>query len=490
MNKPSKHITKERILKSLIGPSLFLFSLLLDNGLFHTNTSGIYTALGITAWVLVWWTQQNVPIIITSILPLILFSLTGIIPLLSGLQNYYSPIIMLFLGGFLLGLMLEKWKLHEKLAIYILQKSGNSPSSVVLGMMLASYFISMWISNTATAIMMLPIAISIFKTIDSLCEREISRKIVIASLLGIAYGANIGGTATLIGTPPNIVLKDQMQRQFGNSPDFLEWMLIGLPFSLIFLAIVYFVFVKLIFKIPKVKLEGISEFVIKQKLLLGKTNIAQKRSMWIFGGAAFCWITAQGVNHLLSLYNSSYSLTDHGIAIFFASLAFVIPSGSMLGKSLLSYKELPKVSWPILVMFGGGMTLAKGLQVSGVIDLIGVFANKLPENAWIIALVFFIIISVFLTELMSNVALITILLPITFVVSKAFGIEEPLIMAMPVTIGASLAFMMPIATPPNAVVFSSKMLPINTMMTTGFWLNIIAVVCLFLLSLLLNQIYD
>jgi len=489
VNKPSEHITSKHVTKSLVGPSLFLISLVLDNWIFSDNASGIYTALGITAWVLIWWTQQIVPIIITSVLPLLLFSFTGIIPFLNGLQNYYSPIIMLFLGGFLLGLMLEKWRLHEKLAIYILQKSGNSPTSVVLGMMLASYFISMWISNTATAIMMLPIAISIFKTIDSLCDREISRKIVIASLLGIAYGANIGGTATLIGTPPNIVLKDQMERQFGNSPDFLEWMLIGLPFSFIFLAIVYFVFVKMIFKIPKVKLEGISEFVIKQKLLLGKTNVAQKRSMWVFGGAAFCWITAQGINFLLEKSNSTFSLTDHGVAIFFASLAFVIPSGSKLGKSLLSYRELPKVSWPILVMFGGGMTLAKGLQISGVIDLIGMFANKLPENAWILALVFFIIVSVFLTELMSNVALITILLPITFVVSKAFGIEDPLIMAVPVTIGASLAFMMPIATPPNAVVFSSKLLPIKTMIATGFWLNVLAIVCLFLLSLLLNLIY-
>jgi sodium-dependent dicarboxylate transporter 2/3/5 len=511
--KPNNKLAVSINWKVLVGPFAFLLLLVYDFG--FSQKAGLLSALGVCIWVISWWIQQVVPIIITSILPLFLLSLTGITDFLPALQNYFSPVIQLFFGGFLLGLSLEKWKLHEKLALYILTKSGKNPRALILGIMLAAYFISMWISNTATAIMMLPIAVSIFKIVDELCERSLSKKIAYASLLGIAYGANIGGTATIIGTPPNIVLKGYLDKTFGFSPSFLEWMVVGLPFSLVMLYCSYLVFSRFLFVLPKQPIEGIMPFIHARKLQLGSMQTSQKRALLIFGSAAFFWIFSQPVNVILmkiqllmplgvlnffvwihqyfpfiiSSDQGFVQLSDAGIALFFATLAFFIKSKSPISSFILTYKELPKVSWSILVMFGGGMTLAKGLSNTGFLELIGNWSSVFPNNAWFAASVFFVLLGVFLTELMSNVALTTIIIPIVFVVSAAFGLQNPLIMAIPVTLAASLAFMMPISTPPNAVVFSSKLLPLNLMIKAGFWLNLIAVLILSLLTLILYAFY-
>lgn len=473
------------------GPLIALI-LVFTTLILNTNTP-IWPAIAVTFWTLTWWLQNRIPIAITSLIPLVWLTAFKIIPLQDAIALYYSPIILLFLGGFLLGLMLEKWNIHERIAIGILKKSGNSPASIILGVMLASYVISMWISNTATAIMMLPIVMSIFKVLDNLVERELSKKMAYGALLGVAYGANIGGIATVIGTPPNLVLKAYLEKIYGSSPNFLEWMLVGIPFSLLLLGLVYLLFSKILFRLPNQPVPNIQQYIQQRTIQMGKVSIPQKRALFIFSGAALFWITSDLLNLIIPLIpffkTSSWRFTDTNIALLFAFVAFITPSGSPFSARLLTPTIYKKVSWSILLMFGGGMTLAKGLSNAGILSYIKTLSASIPPHAWLLLCTVLIIMSVFLTEIMSNVALITILIPVVLSLSDSMGFVSPLIMSIPVTLAASLAFMMPISTPPNAVVFSSKMIPLHTMIKTGIGLNIISVFLLILLSVILHYFY-
>lgn len=476
-------------MKIVVGPMLALLVLGL-HWLFPLSDFPILLpVIAVVAWMVTWWVQKPVNIAWTSLLPLLVFPLMGILPFAVVFKSYFSDIILLFLGGFLMGLMLEKWHLHEKLAFFIIQKSGSSMRSLVLGLMLASYLISMWISNTATAIMMMPIALSVFKAYDTILESRLSQRVKIAGLLGVAYGANIGGIATLVGTPPNIVLKGFLQQQ-GVSLGFMEWAQFGIPFSLLFLLGTYFITTRFLFVLPTDTTHPIDfRTVFKNNPLETGLTIAQKRALLLFGSAAFLWITGQLWNNLFEQLHISFSFTDSGIALSIALIAFLLPSDKWNSKRLIGLSELPSVSWSILFMFGGGMAMAKGLQEAGFVTLISKFTHDLPPSAWLFAALFFVLVCVFLTELMSNVALITIVLPVILAVSTSLQMQSPLVMAIPATIASSLAFMMPIATPPNAIVFASGSLALHDMMKAGFWLNILAVLSLFLLILILFAVY-
>jgi sodium-dependent dicarboxylate transporter 2/3/5 len=490
---------------ALISPVIFL--LLLAYEWITQGSCGMLTAIGIAIWVIAWWVQEPIPILYTSLIPSILMMACGILSWSEVYPLFYSPIIQLFLGGFLLGLALEKWKLHERFALFVLSKSGNKPNGIILGIMFSSYFMSMWISNTATAMMMLPMAMSMLTIITSMCDEETGKKITYAGLLGIAFGANIGGTATLIGTPPNLIFVGLLEKNNQAAPGFLEWMSFGIPFSLLLFVGCYLLFTRLIFRLPSTPIKGISTYLKKLKIQHGKMNIAEIRTTILFGGAVCCWILSDVLNpfirYIVRHWNtwmgtmtnhSGYTipedllkLSDAGVALFFAFLAFWVPSRSPVSGKILAIRDLPKISWPILMMFVGGMTVAKGLSETGFLQLISDVTDYFPPRLWMLPALLFIIVGVFLTELMSNLALATVLLPVVFAVSTSFGIDNPLVMGIPVTIACSLAFMMPISTPPNAVVYSSKRLPLSTMIRTGFWLNVISLCFLFILTLLLHQ---
>jgi solute carrier family 13 (sodium-dependent dicarboxylate transporter), member 2/3/5 len=472
----------------LIGPFVFLF-LFLFSFLFPTHAS-LLSVLGLAFWIIFWWTTESIPIAATSFLPLLILPILGVSPFLEIIPNYYSSIILLFWGGFVLGLSLEKYKIHEIIALEILKRAGKTPAAVIGGVMYASYFISMWISNTATAIMMLPIAVSIFNLVDELSPREVSKKIAIGSMLGIAYGANIGGIATIIGTPPNMVLKSFLEDRFGSSPDFMEWMLVGLPFSLILIWIANRLFTKVLFVLPSQPIKGLEEFIESRKKAIGPLSKVQIRSMLVFASAAFCWIFQGPINFILNHLQIDFKLSDAGIAVFFALLTFLIPQGTPLKTGgLMHWKDMKKIAWPILFMFGGGMSLALGLEKAGFVQVIQEASSSIPIAYWAMVAIFLILISVFATEIMSNVALITILIPVVVAISASFGITNPLVLGIPVTFGSSLAFMLPISTPPNAVVYSSKLVSLKTMVKTGFWLNVVSIVLLTLLFFLLKLFY-
>jgi sodium-dependent dicarboxylate transporter 2/3/5 len=464
----------------LAGPIAFL----LVNSLVSPEfiSPGANKVLGVATWMIVWWITEAAPVPITALLPLILFPFLGVMKMSEAAAPYANPIIFLFMGGFMIALGLEKHRLHERIALNLIRITGTSGNGIILGFMIATGFISMWISNTATAMMMLPIAISVINLLKTEkgntpeTETKGERNFGIGLMLIIAYAANIGGVATIIGTPPNVVfvgLLDQFYKQkilFGN------WMLIGVPLSVILLASCYFIITRLIFPNDLKKVHG-SDALIKNKLSeLGNIRKEEKLVMTIFVITSSLWIFQQPMNILLG----KEMLNDTNIAMMGGSLMFVVPSNLKEFKFLLHWRDTERLSWGILILFGGGLCLAQGLSNAGIIQAVGA---KIAEQGSSVNWLLFGLItaSVFITELMSNVALVQIFIPVVFGIATNLGLN-PILLGMPVAMGASMAFMFPVATPPNAIVFSSGQMNVKDMMKAGIVLNIVSILLIYLFA--------
>lgn len=429
--------------------------------------------LGMATWMVTWWLQGKVPMAVVALLPLVVFPMLGVMTMKETAAPYGDPIVFLFLGGFLLGTALEKWQLHRRIALYILRWSGHKTSQVVLGFILASALLSMWISNTATAMMMWPIAMSII----ALLEKESGKPATILSkslMLAVAYASSIGGIGTLIGTPPNTVMRGIVHQMTGYEIGFMDWMLLAMPLVLLMLAILYLLLTKVCLR-PE-PLEGdVAKVVDTEIQRLGPITTAEKRVMAIFVVTALCWMFRTLLNEVLPL-----QLDDTGIAIMAGVALFLIPSGIEKKQALLQWDDAQKVSWGIILLFGGGLSLAKGMEVSGLVGLLG---EAMAEGSgghigWLVVL--FIILGIFLTEVMSNVALVNVLLPV--VIALGLNLKTDVLQfAIPLTIASSCAFMLPMATPPNAVVFASGKLQIKDMVRVGLWLNLLAIACIWAL---------
>lgn len=426
-------------------------------------------------WMLAWWIGNIIPIGITALLPIILFPMLGILDLKGTTSNYAHPIIYLFLGGFMLGLAIEKWNLHKRIALNILKLSGNKPSKIVLGSMLATSLLSMWISNTATSIMMLPIGMSIIKIISSKLDgKKQKRNFALSILLGIAYAANIGGIGTLIGTPPNLVLASLAEESGIKSINFSSWFFFASPLVLILFFLCYFLLAKLVFPIKAKNIPDIHEMISGELQALGKVSKGEKRVSLILVFTALLWVFRAQLNQIALLEN----LSDAIIAIITTVVLFALPSGKK-SQSILVWEDSKKLPWGILLLFGGGLALAKGLAVSNIVLDVGTWISNNSSSALLILIVIICAFSIFLTEVMSNVALVSVFIPVSFVVAEGFGIKG-LQLAIPLTIGASCAFMFPISTPPNAVVFASGKIKMKDMAKTGLILNLL---CLLIISL-------
>ncbi len=398
----------------------------------------------------------------------------GILDLKSTTSNYSHPIIYLFFGGFMLGLAIEKWNLHKRIALNILKLSGTKPSKIVLGSMLATSLLSMWISNTATTIMMLPIGMSIIKLISTKLEtKKGKRNFALSILLGIAYAANIGGIGTLIGTPPNLVLASLAEDSGIQAIHFSSWFFFAIPLVIILFTLCYFLLAKLIFPLKAKNIPDIHEMISSELKALGKVSEGEKRVMLILVFTALLWVFRAQLNHISFLEN----LSDTIIAIFTTIVLFAMPSGKKK-QGILVWEDSKKLPWGILLLFGGGLALAKGLAVSNIVLDAGTWISANSSSALFILILIICSFSIFLTEVMSNVALVSVFIPVSFVVAEGFGING-LQLAIPLTIGASCAFMFPISTPPNAVVFASGKIKMKDMAKTGLILN---VVCLVLIS--------
>lgn len=452
------------------GPVLFIFLSQLES---ETLSPSAVSVLAVAAWMVTWWISEATPMAVAALLPIVLFPALGIFSLSEATAPYSSPIIFLFMGGFFLALGLEEHGLHRRIALNLVKLTGTSANGIILGFMLATAFLSMWISNTASTIMMLPIATSITALIQhSVSDKKGFKYFALALMLGIAYSANIGGMATIIGTPPNVVFVGYAEQLLNIEIDFSKWLLIGVPISAVLLLITFFVLTKVLYRNNLGTMTAASDLIDNEIKNLGMMSRNEKMVATIFGLTASMWIFKQPLN---ALFGSSI-LNDTATAMIGGILMFAVPTNIRKGKFLLSWKATERLPWGILLLFGGGMTLAKGMETTGLINII---ADVVAENPMSTLFVYIILVGsmLFLTELMSNVALATVYIPVVIGVANGLGLN-PLLLAIPVAMAASCAFMMPVSTPPNAIVFSSGHINIKYMIKAGFILNIISILVL------------
>ncbi|WP_046757159.1 SLC13 family permease [Kordia jejudonensis] len=430
--------------------------------------------IGVALWMILWWITETVSISITALIPLTFYPLLGIMPIKEVAVNYGHPIIFLFFGGFVLALALEKVNLHRRVALGIIKLTGTSPNKIILGFMLATAFLSMWISNTATTVVMLPIAYSVIELLihdeDGFTKKD--RNFALSIMLGIAYAANVGGIATLIGTPPNIVLAGFMESEYGYSISFVKWMIVGVPFAIIMLFFIYYILTKVMYPNHLASFEQSKEIIDREMEKLGKISTSEIIVMVIFIAAILAWI---GKNYLNSLF-PNLALSDTTISLVAAFACF---TATHKNTNILAWEDTKRLPWGILLLFGGGLALASSLSNVGIIDLIGTTVSDNTTLSILIICSILIAVMLFMTELMSNVALIAIFAPM--VAGVAIGLQIDLLhILIPVTMASSCAFMLPMSTPPNAIVFASGHVKVAQMARAGFLLNIISIVLLVL----------
>jgi len=436
--------------------------------------------LGVAAWIVSWWITEAVSISVTALLPLLLFPLLGISTMRDVSVHYGDPVIFLFFGGFIIALAMEKVHLHKRIALSIIRLTGTSPNRVILGFMIATGLLSMWISNTATTLVMLPIAVSVIDLLrndgDGFTNGD--RNFALSIMLGIAYSANIGGVATLIGTPPNMVMAGFINQQYETSISFFRWMMLGIPFAIIMTAILYVVMVKWMYPNHLGHDAEAGKLVIRQELQkLGSWSPDEKRVMGVFLFAILLWT----IREPMSKQFSWFTLSDTGVAMLAALLIFALPTDLKNMKFVLDWSDTKTLPWGILILFGGGLALADGMSDAGLIDEIGNFVHTLNNwPLWVIS-GFLILVVLFMTELMSNVALVTIFLPVAAGIASGLGIPFQHLL-IPITMAASCAFMLPMATPPNAIVFASGHVKVRQMVRIGVVLNLISVLLLAVLA--------
>ncbi len=457
-----------------LGPILFIIIkfFIEPEGLNDTAVS----ILASTIWIAVWWITEAIPIAVTALSPIILFPLSGGLSLSETTASYGHKYVFLFVGGFILAIAIEKWHLHKRIALHIIKLVGTNVNRIILGFMLATAFLSMWISNTASAVMILPVGMAIiFQLQDNPNTKEDENlKFGKALMLAIAYSASIGGMATLIGTPPNLVLAGIVETSYGSEISFYQWFSFGFPVSVMLLFVCWLYLTKFAFKFESKEFPGGRTEINKQLKALGKVSFEEKLILIVFALTALAWITRSFI-----LVKIAPAIDDTIIAIITSVVLFLLPSGKK-HTPLITWEDAVKLPWGILLLFGGGMALALGFETSGLAAWIGSQMTSLT-NVSILLLIFILIASVnFLTEITSNLATTAMLLPV--LVSMAALVDvHPYILLVAATVAASCAFMLPVATPPNAVVFGSGYLKIDDMVKKGFWMNIISIVLLSLI---------
>lgn len=458
------------------GVLLFVLMLLINPFNVEGNANIV---LSIAALMITWWVTEAVPMPVVALLPLVLFPLMGVSSLGETSASYGDSIIFLFLGGFMLGLAIEKWNLHTRIALNIIRLTGTSGNRIVLGFILATGFLSMWLSNTATTMMMLPIASSLIHVVSENRRGHGNlRNFSIAVMLAIAYASNFGGIATVIGTPPNVAFVGFMHNRYGYTIQFSEWMLVAAPVALLLLVALYFVLTKLLFP-NGIRSDAATKQMVSAKIkALGPLSAAEKRVLVIFIATASLWITKDLINAF-----GFFRLEDTIIAIAGATALFIVPSGIAGERStrILEWSDTSKMAWGILLLFGGGIALAAALEKAGLIESLGSWIAGFGGSGGLTLIFMVSLISLFVSELMSNIAQVIVFSPVIAGIAEAMGLN-PLMLGIPMTLAASCASMMPMGTPPNAIVFSSGHIRFRQMAVTGFVMNIIAVTLITLFS--------
>ena len=455
-----------------VGPTLFVVLRILPAP----------TGLGAEAWaaaavvvlMAVWWFTQAIPLGATALLPALLFPILGVAPLEKATAPYAHPLIFLFLGGFVLALTVERWNLHRRVAVLVIGVAGSGPGRLVAGFMAATALLSMWVSNTATTLMMVPIATSVIAFVASgptssdMSPEGVARRDGLARclLLAVAYSASIGGLATLIGTPPNAFLAGYMSQRYGIEIGFGQWMLVGLPLSLVLLVLAWALLTKVLFPLAGLDLGRVRVGLAAERAELGPLGRGEKMAAALFAATALLWMVQPLVARVVPI-------GDTGIAILAAVAAFAVPVSLKERTFLMDWRGAARLPWEILMLFGGGLSLAAAIDATGLArwlgDMLG-SAGGLPPFVFLLLATGLV---VFLTELASNTATAAVFVPVAATLGGAAGLD-PLPLAAAVALAASCAFMMPVATPPNAIVFAGGQLAVVDMCRAGFLLNIAA----------------
>ena len=453
-----------------LGPAVFL-GILLGFSPDNLSQQGV-AVLAVTLWVAIWWITEAIPISVTALLPIVLLPLFGGVNIADVTASYGHKYIFLYMGGFILAIAIERWNLHRRIALNIIYFVGNNVPRIILGFMLSTAFLSMWISNTATTVMMLPIGVAVasqFLGHSALNPRE-GEQFSKALMLAIAYSASIGGMATLIGTPPNLVLAGILQQIYGIDISFATWFMFGFPISVVLLTICWVYLTRFAFACKDSQFPGGREEIAKLRDELGPMTYEEKLVLTVFVGTALMWVFRSYLQHFVP------QLDDTIIAITGATSLFLFSSKNKQ-QPIMIWEEAVRMPWGTIVLFGGGIAIAGGFQKSGLANWIGqhlILLEALP----LFLLVAILIAAVnFLTEITSNLATTTVLLPILAPMALALDVH-PYTLMVAVTVAASCAYMLPVATPPNAIVFGSGYLKIADMFKTGIWMNFISIILL------------
>ncbi|PSK93655.1 sodium-dependent dicarboxylate transporter 2/3/5 [Murinocardiopsis flavida] len=482
---PGPGYTPARVTGLVLGPLLFVATLLFfePEGL---SSAGL-AVLATTLWVATWWITEAIPIPVTSLLPVVLLPLTGALDGDAVVAAYGNDIIFLFLGGFSLAIAMEKWNLHQRIALSIVAAIGTSPRRIVLGFMVATGFLSMWVSNTAATMMMIPVGLAVvYQAARSLRGGEFADdlpKFEKSIVFGIGYAATIGGLGTLIGTPPLAVLSATVGELFGESISFGGWMAFGVPIAVILLALAWFYLTVVKFRVRFKQLPGGREIIREERRSLGGMSTEEKVVFGVFLGTAFMWVTRSFLwEDLLP------GISDGVIAIAATVVLFTLPSRSTGEKRILQWEDSKKIPWGILLLFGGGLAIAAGFVDTGLSAWIGEQLRGLDGVDITLTIVLATALVLFLTEITSNAATATMILPVMAALAVSLNIH-PYALMVPCAMAANCAFMLPVGTPPNAIMFGTGRVKIMEMVRVGFWLNLIALALiiagtLFLLPLL------
>ncbi|MCC4269515.1 DASS family sodium-coupled anion symporter [Marinobacter nauticus] len=464
-------LPKSQVIGLILGVAFLLATLALPAP--GSMGAEAWAALGLMLLMATWWSTEAIPIPATALLPIVLVPALGLGTIGQATAPYANPIIFLFLGGFTLGLAMQRWNLHRRIALLTLKAMGDQPRRQIAGFMLATAFLSMWVSNTATAIMMLPIGLSVVAMMDN-SNPEGVRKYATALLLAIAYSASIGGIATLIGTPPNALLAAYLSENQGISVGFAQWMVLGVPVTLVMLVLTWWWLTRRDFGIGQASDSG--QMIRDELAKLGVMSRGERLVAVVFVITATAWI----FRPLLSASLMPW-LSDTGIAIAAAIAMFLIPVDARQGTFVLDWDSANKLPWGVLLLFGGGLAMAGVISSSGLAEWIAGSLGVAGVLPTIVMMVIVASVIIFLTEVTSNTATAAAFLPLLGALAMAQDVS-PLLLTVPAAIAASCAFMMPVATPPNAIVFSSGHMQISDMIKAGFALNLMGIVVVTLIT--------
>lgn len=467
---PGPGYTPARITGLLLGPALFVAAMLFFNpeGLSPEGQA----VFAVTLWVATWWITEAIPIPVTSLLPVVLLPLTGALEGDLVVSAYGNDIIFLFIGGFTLAIAMEKWNLHQRIALSIVSAIGTSPKRIVLGFMVATAFLSMWVSNTAATMMMIPVGLAVvYQAAHTLRGGEHAAelpKFEKSVVFGIGYAATIGGLGTLIGTPPLAILAATVGELFGETISFGQWMLFGVPIVVLLLAFTWFYLTNVSFKVRFKHLPGGAELIRNEKKALGAMSHEEKAVLAVFLGVAFMWVTRSFIwEDVLP------GISDGIIAIIATVILFTLPTRHADEKRIMQWEDSKKIPWGILLLFGGGLAIAAGFVETGLSGWIGEQLRALDGVNVILIILLATALVLFMTEITSNAATATMILPVMAAFAIALGVH-PFALMVPCAMAANCAFMLPVGTPPNAILFGTGKVTIMEMVRTGFWLNIVA----------------